>query len=95
MRKLNYKNEGEQTSRLSLTAYTYRATYFTVMEKKPSPECPFCAKNITIDHILWHCNENETKLLQMDITKEIWKVGKQEMEKLITYVKEIELFDSI
>jgi hypothetical protein len=27
----------------------------------------------------------------MDITKEIWKVGKQEMEKLIKYVKEIGL----
>jgi hypothetical protein len=31
----------------------------------------------------------------MDITKEIWKGGRQDMEKLITYVKEIELFDGI
>jgi hypothetical protein len=29
----------------------------------------------------------------MDITKEIWKDGKQEMENLIKYVKEIEFFD--
>jgi hypothetical protein len=33
--------------------------------------------------------------LQMDITKEIWKDGRREMEKLIPYVKEIELFDGI
>jgi hypothetical protein len=31
----------------------------------------------------------------MDITKEIWKGGKQEMEKLIKYVKEIGFFDGI
>jgi hypothetical protein len=29
------------------------------------------------------CKETKTKRLQMDITKEIWKGGKQEMEKLI------------
>jgi ubiquitin-protein ligase len=73
------------------TGYT-RATYSAVMDKEPSP---FCSVNLTIDHILWHCKETETKRLQMDITKEIWKGGRQEMEKLITYVKEIELFDGI
>jgi hypothetical protein len=31
----------------------------------------------------------------MDITKEIWKGGEEEMEKLIKYVKEIEFFDGI
>jgi hypothetical protein len=31
----------------------------------------------------------------MDITKNIWKGGKQEMKKLITYVKAIELFEGI
>jgi hypothetical protein len=31
----------------------------------------------------------------MDITKEIWKGGKQEMEKLIKYVKEMGSFDRI
>jgi hypothetical protein len=29
----------------------------------------------------------------MDITNELWKGGIQDMEKLITFVKEIELFD--
>jgi hypothetical protein len=29
----------------------------------------------------------------MDITKETWKGGKQEMEKLIKYVKEIGFFE--
>jgi hypothetical protein len=31
----------------------------------------------------------------MNITKEIWKGGKQEMEMLIKYVKEIGFFDGI
>jgi hypothetical protein len=31
----------------------------------------------------------------MDITKDIWKGGRQEMEKLIKYVKEIGLFNEI
>jgi hypothetical protein len=31
----------------------------------------------------------------MNITKEIWKGGKQEMEKLIKYVKKIGFFDGI
>jgi hypothetical protein len=76
------------------TGYT-RATDSAVMDKEPSPECPFFAVNLTIDHILWHCKETEMKRLQMDITKEIWKGGKQEMEKLIKYVKEIGYFDGI
>jgi hypothetical protein len=51
-----------------------------VMDKEPSPECSFCAVNVTTDHILWHCKETETKRL---ITKEIWKGDKQAMEKLL------------
>jgi hypothetical protein len=46
-------------------------------------------------HILWHCKETETKRLQMDIRKEIWNGGKQEMEKLIKYVKEIVFFENL
>jgi hypothetical protein len=76
------------------TGYT-RATQSALVDKELSPECPFCAVNLTTDHILWHCKETETKRLQMDITKEIRKVGKQEMEKLIKYVKEIAFFDGI
>jgi hypothetical protein len=53
------------------------------MDKEPSPEYPFCSVNLITDHILWHFKEKETKRPQMDITKEIWKGGKQEMEKLI------------
>jgi hypothetical protein len=33
--------------------------------------------------------ETETKRPPMDITKVIWKSGKQEMEKLIKYLKDI------
>jgi hypothetical protein len=58
------------------TGYT-RATHSAVMDKEPSLECPFCTVHLTTDYILWHWNETETKRLQMDITKEIWKGGKQ------------------
>jgi hypothetical protein len=49
---------------------------------------------ITIDHILWDCKETEIKQLQMNITKEIWKGGNEDMEKLIQYVKEMGLYKS-
>jgi hypothetical protein len=39
--------------------------------------------------------ETEIKRLQMNITKEIWKGGKEEMVKLLQYVKEIELYKRI
>jgi hypothetical protein len=77
------------------TGYTRAITHSAVMNKKPSPECPFCAVDLTTDHILWHCKETETKRLQMDIIKEIWKSERQEMEKLIKYVKKIEFFDGM
>jgi hypothetical protein len=34
------------------TGYT-RATYRHVIEKTPSPECPFCRVLLTTEHILW------------------------------------------
>jgi hypothetical protein len=56
------------------TRYGYaKGTHSAVMDKEPSPESPFCAVNLTTDHILWLCKETETKRLQMDIRKEIWK----------------------
>jgi hypothetical protein len=61
------------------------------MDKESSPECPYCAVIVTIDHIIWHCEETASKRLEMDITKEIWKGGRQVKEKSIAYVKEIEL----
>jgi hypothetical protein len=87
------RHEQVAISRLR-TGYT-RATHSAVMDKYPSPECPFCAVNLTTDQILWHCKETEPKQLQMDIIKEIWKGGIQEMEQLIKYVKEIGYFDGI
>jgi hypothetical protein len=65
------------------------------MNKDLSTECPFCVVKITVDHILWDCKETEMKRLQMNITKEIWKVGKEEMKKLLQYVKEIELYNEL
>jgi hypothetical protein len=65
------------------------------MNKDLSIECPFCAVKTTVDHILWDCKETEIKRLQMNITEEIWKGGKEEMEKLLQYVKEIELYNKV
>jgi hypothetical protein len=47
------------------TGYT-RATHSAVIDKEPSPECPFCAENLTTDHIIWNCKETETKRLRND-----------------------------
>jgi hypothetical protein len=33
--------------------------------------------------------------VQMNITKEIWKGGKEELETLLQYLKEIELYNGI
>jgi hypothetical protein len=60
-----------------------RATHASVMHKDLSTECHFCAVKITVDHILWDCKETEIKRLQINITKEIWKGGKEEIEKLL------------
>jgi hypothetical protein len=68
-----------------LMQWIYQSHPFCSDGRGPSPDCPFCAVNLTTDYIVWHCKETETKRLQMDITREIWKGGKQEMEKLIKY----------
>jgi hypothetical protein len=45
------------------------------------------------DNGRWDCMEIEIKRLQMNITKEIWKAGKEEMEK--QYVKKIGRYNEI
>jgi hypothetical protein len=34
-----------------------RKTHRNVIEKTPSPECPFCGVSLTTEHILWECME--------------------------------------
>jgi hypothetical protein len=87
------RREQVAVSRLR-TVYT-RATHASVMNKDLSTGCLFCAVKITVDHILWECKETEIKRLQMNITEEIWKGGKEEMEKLLQDVKEIGLYNKI
>jgi hypothetical protein len=84
-------NKCEQVvvSRLS-TGYI-RVTHGSVMNKDLSTECPFCAVKITVDHILRDCKEKFIKRLKINITKEILKGGNEEMEKLLQYVKELEI----
>jgi hypothetical protein len=70
-------------------------THASVINKDHSTECLFCAVKITIDYILWDCKETEITWLQINIAKEIWKGGKEQMEKLLLYVKEIGLYIGI
>jgi hypothetical protein len=60
------------------TGYS-RATHVQIINHEPPPECPFCHTKITTDHILWNCKGTEPE--------KIGKGGKEEIEKLITYVK--------
>jgi hypothetical protein len=39
--------------------------------------------------------EAEMTRLQMNITKDMWKGGKEEMEKLLSYVKEMGIYNRI
>jgi hypothetical protein len=50
---------------------------------------------IIIEHILWDCKETEIKRLQINITKEIWKGSKEEIKKLLQYVKEIGFYNGV
>jgi hypothetical protein len=90
-------NRREQVVVSRLRSGYTRATHASVIviDKDLSTECPFCAVKITIDYILWDCKKTEITRLQMNITKEIWKGGKEEMEKLLSYVKEIGLYIGI
>jgi hypothetical protein len=51
----NLSNEQVMVSILK-TGYT-RATDRHVIEKTPSPECPFCGVSLTSEQILWECTE--------------------------------------
>jgi hypothetical protein len=41
-------------------------------------------------HILWTCGETETERTRTNLTNEVWKGGRKEMEQLITQVKKIQ-----
>jgi hypothetical protein len=68
------------------TGYS-RATYLQIINHETPPECPFHYTKLITDQILWTCKETEPERNRIIITSEVWKGGKQEMEKLITYVK--------
>jgi hypothetical protein len=47
-------------------------------------------------YILWTSTETEaSERNRINITSEVWKGGKKEIEKLITYVKKIQLYNGI
>jgi hypothetical protein len=74
------------------TGYT-RATHSQIINHEPPPECPYCNTKLTTDHILWTCKETEEKRNRNNITSDIWKGEKKDMEKLIAYVKRIQLYN--
>jgi hypothetical protein len=46
------KYDQEQQEKWKKFDYNNERAHSSVMDKEPSPECPFCAENLTIDHIL-------------------------------------------
>jgi hypothetical protein len=65
------------------------------MEGVSNPLCPFCNTYLSVDHILGECKETEDQRTNMDMRKEQWINGKQGMEKIIYYAKEIGLYNGI
>jgi hypothetical protein len=57
------------------SGYT-RATHRHVLEKTPSPECPFCGVSLTTEHILWNCTETMRERRETGTTKKdyVWKI---------------------
>jgi hypothetical protein len=45
--------------------------------------------------ISWNCKKTEPERIRMNITNEVWKGGKKEIEKLINYVKKIQMYNGI
>jgi hypothetical protein len=58
------RKEQMVVSRLG-TGYT-RPTHRHIIEKTPSPECPFCGMSLTTKHILWECKEPRKCYGQME-----------------------------
>jgi hypothetical protein len=87
------RNEQVVVSRLR-KGYT-RTTHRHVIEKTPSPECPFCEVSLTPEHILWECTETTRERIETGTTIEVWTDGTEGLKKLIEYTKKIGLFHGI
>jgi hypothetical protein len=57
-----------------------RATHRHVIEKTPSPECPFCGAT---KNILWKCTETTRKRKENGTTKEVLTDGTEGLKRLI------------
>jgi hypothetical protein len=73
------------------TGYS-RATHSQIFNHEPSPEWH---KTYHEPHPIWTCKETEAERNRINITSEVWKGGTKEIEKLITYVKKIQLYNGI
>jgi hypothetical protein len=58
---------------------------------------PYCNMKLTTNHILWKwtCKETEEERNRYNITSDTWEGRKKDMEKLIAYVKRIQLYNEI
>jgi hypothetical protein len=66
------------------------------MNREPRPVCPFCGVPLTTDHIQRsYRKESKKEMTRMNITKEVWNVGRPGVERLIEYVKKMELYNGI
>jgi hypothetical protein len=87
------RKEQVVVSRLN-TGYT-RATHRHVIEKSPSPECPFCGMSLTTEHIIWECTETTIERIRTGTTKDVWTDGTEGLKRLIEYTMKIGLFHRI
>jgi hypothetical protein len=87
------RNDTSEMTRRDQVAVSRLRTWYSketdaeIINHEPPPECPFCYTKLITDYILWTCKETEPERIRMNITSEVWKGGKKEIEKLITYVK--------
>jgi hypothetical protein len=80
------RKEQVVVSRLRME-YT-RATHRHVIEKKPSPECPFCGVSFITEQILRKCTETTREWRETGTTKELWSDGTEGLKKWIEYYEE-------
>jgi hypothetical protein len=59
------KNDTEKLKRRDQVAITRlrtgysRVTHRNIIEGTPDPDCSFCSANLTLEHILWQCQETD------------------------------------
>jgi hypothetical protein len=81
------RNDTSEMKRRDPVVISRLWTHSQIINHEPPPECPFSYTKLTTDQILWTWKETEPERKRINITSEVWKRKKKEMEKLITYLR--------